>query len=215
MYKIITEDIEYGGISVGFKSYNIGSDRYLGDTLLPTNVDNCLDTLKKMISTSIYLVDDKSQVLASIIRQGYLDDDESASFIVKDIYSIIDDLDENKFIGISEILEFNRTIISSKGDGSIILNEFLRNMTYDNVIYVLKAASECCYQFTPKDIVDENNKKLVKFYENLGFMNINDYVGYENSVAMIWIGNKIGKYVYDKYFHAYKILKKSKYITFR
>ena len=197
--KIITENINNTNIIDEYDIRDIGADRDIADIILLSNLDHCEHALERILSTSVYLTDTSFQILSRINTKAYLNESE-ASFMAGDIYSVANELDEKEFIGIVEIGHISRTLISSKGDGSILLSEFLKNLTYDNVVYVARAQSSWCNEFTPKDIVDKNHEKLVKFYEKLDFVNINDSVRYENSVAMIWCGNKIGKYIYNNYF---------------
>ena len=43
----------------------------------------------------------------------------------------------------------------------------------------------------------DNLDRLVKYYESIGFMNINDLVGYENAIAMAYSCDDIKKVMED------------------
>lgn len=102
----------------------------------------------------------------------------SNSFIVKDIKSIID----------TSIVEIISLESKEKGRGHVTI--VLIDITSRNTdkLIVLKAEpmfatqEEWCACIDLKDRI----ANLVKFYENRGFVSINDLVCYENAVAMCY-----------------------------
>ncbi len=85
-----------------------------------------------------------------------------------------------------------------QGTGSAMMQAFLDKAKDINIPIMLSAQSHFTCEDTSKEVFDEEQAKLIAFYEKHGFKSINDFVRYERREAMLYVGDPSGKAIYDK-----------------
>lgn len=141
------------------------------------------------------------------INDHLCDETEHGSFVLQDVR----DMAKYSDVIYDSIIELGLLTVSDpgKGYGSLCIRNYLSEVP-DDVIVIVKVepiyATEEEYQMAVKSGAFESTlTRLVSFYSKHNFLNINDHIGYEFGVAMIY-GNAIGKTI-DLCFDRYKVEK--------
>lgn len=132
------------------------------------------------------------------IIYNYVEYGAHASFISNDVLEIMGE-DTSLF----EIILL-KAEVKSKGYGTKLLTEFLTDITSNHPQCPIVLQAEPMYV-----TVEEHNTalsdgsfdttldRIVSFYKKNGFESINHLVEYSNAVAMLYVGNDVGKNLYD------------------
>jgi hypothetical protein len=82
------------------------------------------------------------------------------------------------------------------GDEKIIIAVAdIKTKDFPEEEYTLSVSKDCNKKLIP---IDEVLKKIGKLYENAGFVNVNEYVGYEYQTAFVY-PNEYGKEIIQKF----------------
>ncbi|MCF8018140.1 MAG: hypothetical protein K9L62_01955 [Vallitaleaceae bacterium] len=121
------------------------------------------------------------------------------SFMIRDILEYGEVVGFDLSVKIIEISELIRNPISKKGDGKLLLTDFLET-TDDNTIIMLKAQSYYSYPNQPIDDFEYLQTKLISYYKTLGFVSTNIISDLTGCEPMIF-KNNIGKQILSEIYH--------------
>lgn len=151
--------------------------------------------MRKTLCSSIY--DGKTEVgrvKYLIIDSSFLENYPEYDFLVSDMAHIIIHGMVNRIIYITEVYVNKEYRMQYYGQELV---HTLTDQFSDSAIILRAGALIEEYPEEPKD--EELNiiiLRLISFFNKCGFVSINEYCGFENSEAMLFIGNDIGRDVF-------------------
>jgi len=154
---------------------------------------NYVEISNKLCEKRVYSPDVSSHAFSKCSIRQHAEVPQGGNFMVNDIFYQL------RRLGVCdpEVVEITELYVEpkerNKGHGSQLVNDIIRKHQ-ESVIIVKAGALVSEYSDEPsQEEYDVLLPKLKRFYEALGFTDINFYVGYEYRVPLLYTGNEIGK----------------------